>query len=529
MSPAAISAIEVPISTRFEGPLDLETMPSAEVYDLADRNAEYCAESPIFDQVSATSAPKLYYKTSKNPAIRAKSPTDNNLGEAPEGPQPIPWNLPDKGEEKAPVYVHDKKYREGREFHCGDRRHVEACARGDYLISRNYHCGRIACPKCWRNAISRAVNDRILPKLTAYAVIKEREGSPVFPYHVVLSQPPQIAAGNTWNREDFNKNRKEAQRLLSKLGGIGGVMFFHPFRKPKDGASVWRVGPHYHAIVFFDHPITKAELAEKIPASYAANGWIVKFPHASEELPGYEMFEEVAGGLLSLDKVGGLVRYLMSHMGVAEETNIRAYCYFGDCYNVCKRDSETPIAAPSLPSIVCCPECEQSNLYDYREIIRYRRSNLEYQPEPLMEDRRVFVWSRWSDDDVQRLRARRGDLNPEYDYFPERVFLDRPRDFVVFDDCGNVIPPDAPYLSYASGRDMLALHLRGLNKREFSRGRMSNWGRIRWPSAIIPSGGVASAASAAHAGPIQSAACSGMPRRKHGYARHAGAWLALSH
>lgn len=529
MSDPAISAIKAPIHTRFEGPLDFDSIPSSDVDFLADQNADYCSDSPIFDQVSATSAPKLYYKIFKNPAIRGKSPTDNNASDLSEGSEIIPWDLPDKGETKT-VWIHDKKYREGREFTCGDRRMVEACARGDYVISRRYHCGRVACPVCWRNEISRAANDRIVPKLTAYSVLKEREGSPVFLYHVVLSQPPQIAASKTWNREDFNKNRTTAQRLVCKLGALGGTMFFHPFRRPKDGASEWRVGPHYHVLAFFDHMITKAELAELIPASYAESGWVAKFPHASEELAGYEMFEEVAGGLLSLDKVGGLVRYLMSHMGVAEETNIRAYIHFGEVYHVSKKSSETPISAGSLPSNVRCPECEQSNIYDYHhELERYHRSGGAYYPQPLQEARHVYVWSRLPQRVVDDLRRRREDSDPEYLYFPERFFIDRPREFVVFDDCGDVIPPDAPYLSGPAARDMLALHLQGINRREFSRGRMSKWGRIRWASAIIPSGGAASAAFAAHAGPTQSVACSGMPRRRHGYARHAGAWLAPSH
>ena len=454
----------------------LYDIPPEDVRILGDLHAEHHHSTPIFKLVDSTEPPKLYYPCHKAQTLQ----TDEINSQI----KPMNWTLPGKGEVGSRTVF-------GHTYTCGDRLRVEVCPGADYIKSVPCHCHRLDCPVCYPDTIHRAVMDRLTPKLLSYSMIRQAEGSPTYLYHVVLSEPPKVGVEHTWNKRAYDNNRRTARRLLKKgLGSLGGAMFFHPFRHPPKGSTVWREGPHYHCLAYFDHPLTVDDLTGKIADFHDRTGWICKVVRALDETPEYlRMFPDAVGGVVEPSDIGGIATYLLSHVGVSDSA--KSYSYFGELDRVSEVETLTMISpSQSDPdSYVHCPGCGKA-LYDFdREILKHFRDP-SHIPVPLMEPRKIHVWSRLSKRETETLLYEAvNNPPPECSRSSARfsiayMFMTDPR-FIVMDDLGNVLDPEAPYMEDPGelGReDGLTRYLASLPRRWMIG---DDGGRSRWSNVSI--------------------------------------------
>ena len=419
-------------------------IPPEDVRILGDLNAEHHHTTPIFKLVDSTEPPKLYYPCHKAQTLQ----TDENNSQI----KPMNWTLPGKGEVGTREVF-------GKTYTCGDRLRIEACFKGDYIKSVPCHCHRLSCPICYPDTIHRAVVDRLVPKLQSYAMIREAEGSSVYLYHVVLSEPPRVGVEHTWNKNAYDNNRRTARRLLKKLGSLGGAMFFHPFRHPAKGSTVWREGPHYHCLAYFDHPLTVDDLTGKISDFHDSTGWICKVVRALDETPEYlRMFPDAVGGVVEPSDIGGIATYILSHVGVSDSA--KSVSYFGDVSRISEVETLTMISPDQSDpdSFVYCPGCGRA-LYDYEHEARRHIFDQSYTPVPLLEARKIHVWSRLTKKETETVLYEAvnnpppnlGDTSARF--MIAHAFLVDPR-FIVMDDLGNVLGPDAPFMEESGGLGM---------------------------------------------------------------------------
>lgn len=135
--------------------------------------------------------------------------------------------------------------------------------------------------------------------------------------------------------------KKEAYRILKKVGAIGGAMIFHPFRF-NDLEQFWYYSPHFHILGF--------GWIDGTQELYNKEGWIVKNK-----------------GLRN--SVFGTFLYQLSHCGIKERTH--SLVWFGDLsYSKLKMEKEPetdicPLCRAKLRPLYYCgllgappPECE---------------------------------------------------------------------------------------------------------------------------------------------------------------------------
>lgn len=450
-------------------------IPPETVRSIGDQNSQVQHVGKIFGLVRSTErpAPKLYYpcleaQTSQLAKIRSKSEYAKER---------MDWDLPGKGE------VNTKEIN-GRVYTCGERVRVETCPDTHYIKSVPCHCHKISCPICFDDAIRRAVRERLTPKFDNYSILRESEGKRTYTYHVELSLPAKKAAGLTWYKNGFDNNRRTAIRLLTEdIGALGGALFFHPFREPPKNQTVWRVGPHYHAILCFDHPVTAGFLNDFIPEFQERTGWVCHFIRATED-PSEElrMFPDVIGGTLDHDGINTVATYVLSHVGVSarvpcvkkDSTKMVALAnsvyYFGEIVSVSEIDSHTIVRASSDEplSYVRCPYCSKP-LYDYdQELIRHYH-HPSYTPVPLLESRKIHVWSMLSKAESRRFSDdfvidHSGEFPDARTTFIVAYAYAHDSRFRVYDDMGNRIPPDSPIWDDRGGLDLFGRYTDGLAK-----------------------------------------------------------------
>ena len=142
-------------------------------------------------------------------------------------------------------------------------------------------CNMRSCPTCLKGYCKRQAK---------VAQRRFREFTPSSyraPIHVTIS-PPRSAY-----HMDAKTLRKISYKLLKKVGVKGGLIVFHPARRKASGRD-W--SPHFHTISI--GWISGSKVADL----YESRGWIVK-NHGVRK------------------NVGGVVRYLASHLGVKDGFN----------------------------------------------------------------------------------------------------------------------------------------------------------------------------------------------------------------
>lgn len=190
-------------------------------------------------------------------------------------------------------------------------------------------CFRASCELCVKKWAGRESN-KATRRIEKYSKLSGKPAK-----HVVVSVP-------TWlHNLDHKTMKKEAYRILKKVGSIGGAMIFHPFRFNKL-EQFWYYSPHFH-IVGFGWIDGTHEL-------YNKEGWVVKN--------------------LGLRKsVFYTFLYQLSHCGIKEKTH--SLVWFGDLsYSKLKMEKEPeidicPICSDKLRPVYYCgllgappPECE---------------------------------------------------------------------------------------------------------------------------------------------------------------------------
>jgi len=124
-----------------------------------------------------------------------------------------------------------------------------------YIKSFQKSCYRGGCEVCYKKWMARDSN-----KATRRIEVYEKK-STESAKHIIVSPPSWIY------HKPVRELRKEAYKVLKKVGAIGGALIYHPFRYDKDFRR-WYFSPHFH-IVGFGWISNTAEI-------YHKDGWIVK-------------------------------------------------------------------------------------------------------------------------------------------------------------------------------------------------------------------------------------------------------------
>ena len=124
-----------------------------------------------------------------------------------------------------------------------------------YIKSFQKSCYRAACEVCYKKWMARDSN-----KATR-RIEKYEKKSPESAKHIIVSPPSWI------HHKPVRELRKEAYKILKKVGAIGGALIYHPFRYDKDSKS-WYFSPHFHIVGF--------GWISNVSEMYHKDGWIVK-------------------------------------------------------------------------------------------------------------------------------------------------------------------------------------------------------------------------------------------------------------
>ncbi|MGI0047853.1 MAG: hypothetical protein ACREBB_11815 [Nitrosotalea sp.] len=190
-------------------------------------------------------------------------------------------------------------------------------------------CFRASCELCVKKWAGREAN-KATRRIEKYTKLSKKPAK-----HIIVSPP-------SWHHNlDHKTMKKEAYRILKKVGALGGAMIFHPFRF-NQLEQFWYYSPHFHVLGF-----GWLEGSEEI---YNKEGWIVKNK-----------------GLRN--SVFGTFLYQLSHCGIKEHTH--SLVWFGDLsYSKLKMEKEPetdicPICNAKLRPLYYCgllgappPECE---------------------------------------------------------------------------------------------------------------------------------------------------------------------------
>lgn len=208
------------------------------------------------------------------------------------------------------------------------------CPEGHEVHAVRCSCHRMDCPVCFPDAVSRGAQ-RIARALSVVADL----GAGLADFrHVVVSPPQEWASSKAVTLDGFRELKGAAWDVLRDCGALGAVLIFHPYRQ-NDGFNTWRIGPHFHAIVY-----------GHADSSRRPSDWIVK------DL-----------GVVPEGRLFPLAYYLLSHAGVSE--NLRKIpAYFGMC-STAGRSSPVRVAEYVQDSPRAC-SCCGGGLYRYSDWAR---------------------------------------------------------------------------------------------------------------------------------------------------------------
>ncbi len=143
------------------------------------------------------------------------------------------------------VWNHDKTRADGVSY------------KGNICVKRyRRSCGRGECPVDYEYWASREAH-RAERRLRAYRPSQFRKV-----IHVIVS-PSQEEI----DALDYRKLRVKAYFVLKRVGIMGGVCIFHPFRQREEDGS-WYLSPHFHVMGY--------GWVSQVGETYEETGWIVK-------------------------------------------------------------------------------------------------------------------------------------------------------------------------------------------------------------------------------------------------------------
>lgn len=158
-----------------------------------------------------------------------------------------------------------------------------------FIKGIDFHCWSLACSECMNDAANRE-GSRKEEQFTAYRLLMEKRGQdPGKVSHWVVSPDQNYAKRAVQTLEGYSNLRKTIEKDLRKVGAVGGIVIFHPWRF-KD--YHWEFAPHFHIILygFLDTDMFR-EMHE---------GWVIKKIHADQEM----------------ESISDTVSYLFTHAGI---------------------------------------------------------------------------------------------------------------------------------------------------------------------------------------------------------------------
>jgi len=216
---------------------------------------------------------------------------------------------------------------------CNDWTYIKGCTsdlhqesdqfRGQSYTKRvKYYCGRISCPKCYQNAISRLavrVSNRVECAIVKHNSVCDESRRAVKPLHVIYSFAKRHY--DALSTDDGLKRLEKKMRVhLKECGVIGGVVIYHPFRF-NEGVPYF--SPHFHIIALgyldMDRIVAVNRRTRLDPNDKTSGDVIkmVKFKHGNRN--SYTINDPL--------HVRSLVAYALSHAGIPDKGH--SVTYFG--------------------------------------------------------------------------------------------------------------------------------------------------------------------------------------------------------
>ena len=265
---------------------------------------------------------------------------------------PHDWNLPGHGQPRD---------------NCGQfmRRKMYGCPEGHEIHAVPHSCHRMDCPVCFPDAVARGAQ-RVAESLR---VVSDLGAGLAEFHHVIVSPPPKWAEDNAPDLRGFKEMRGSTWEVLRDCGALGACLIFHPFRQ-NDNEYTWRVGPHFHAIVY-----GHADSSRRPP------GWIVKDK-----------------GPVPVERLFPVAYYLLSHAGVSHGGTYsagqsprvnRIPAYFGVCSSAGKMSPVKVVQYDREAPRPC--SCCGGNLYRYFDWMEAGPLGRPYLP-PVTERHTWRIW-----------------------------------------------------------------------------------------------------------------------------------------
>jgi len=149
-------------------------------------------------------------------------------------------------------------YFPGTAYHyegCNQWTYVKGCVHSDHpaidgirqahVKRMRYTCGRISCPRCYKDAISR-LSVRASERIESYITLRNSQCQPsrksLKPIHLVYSLPAD-GVDELTTPAGLQRCERRMRRHLRECGIVAGVIIYHPFRF-RDGEGYF--SPHFH-------------------------------------------------------------------------------------------------------------------------------------------------------------------------------------------------------------------------------------------------------------------------------------------
>lgn len=301
--------------------------------------------------------------------------------------------------------------------YCGKWTVASICGCGSSIGTAQQRCKTSACPDCCTSWIQEKAFD-LAYKIIAYSRISGED-----PAHIISSINPRSTRDWTW--DNYTTFFRRTYRRLAKLGAVGGVRFYHPFRIKKQikkrlhehgfgkggehhfwyavrhnslNLPSWRdyidFSPHAHCIVFpsFLEPHSNPEIVIKKVRSLESDEQIIKtclylLSHVGSMRVNQSRNEPVVA-------FGALHRFKPEkHLEPSQILEIKDQIanFFGKVYDPKKEKMITPKAEPA--NCRCgTPETDFISLTKFRvyneidhDYLHYLFSDLEYKNQPLFD------------------------------------------------------------------------------------------------------------------------------------------------
>lgn len=271
------------------------------------------------------------------------------------------WSIPGQGEQQP---------------YCGDEDWItlkcSSGAAGHDHMKLKHSCKRLHCPICWdERAWTEAY--KATERLDGISQAWRGQGGRdlLWPVKVMLS-PPR----DQLTTRPMEELRQEARKLLHELGGIGGLIVWHPFRGSPERIEqirkrevAPRPGGHFHNVVFMpSKPDDRLFEADQVRELHERTGWVIKI--YSRTIKAGPMAGQYYG-------VAKHVHYELTHCGIDNERqNAHTLTWWGVCaYNNVHVD-EVKVEEPHVCS-VCGAPVNQYRTTTYIKVVGRHRDFVE--------------------------------------------------------------------------------------------------------------------------------------------------------